>query len=88
MVEAPDTGAFDERAQEPAMPPTMWTTREPVKLMTPDPKSSGPDVRLAASQPLADQNQWEATGVDEPCEERGVDEVGGELGSSQRWSPT
>ena len=61
MVEAPDAGALDERAQEPTMSPTMWMTREPVKSMTPDPKSSGPDLRLAAAQPLADQNQWDAS---------------------------
>ena len=44
------------------MPPTMWTTPEPAKSMTPDPKSSGPDVRLAAAHPSVDQNQWDAMG--------------------------
>ena len=48
------------------MPPTRWTTPEPAKSMTPDPKRSFPDVRPADAHPSADQNQWDTTGYRKP----------------------
>jgi len=52
--------------QRPATPPTRWTTPEPAKSMTPDPKRSFPDVRPADAHPSGDQNQLDTTGYRKP----------------------
>uniref|UniRef100_J3LZH1 Uncharacterized protein n=1 Tax=Oryza brachyantha TaxID=4533 RepID=J3LZH1_ORYBR len=58
----PMRGPSMSAPQRPATPPTMWTTPEPAKSITPEPKSRGPDVREAEAHPSADQIQWDTTG--------------------------